>query len=104
MKESDLNREVLKRLAEFERIENIEPSSEWNDSLTLRIEMASGLAYSPSKRSSARYSIIITLILLLNIGLVLNSFFRNSQKSFIRNRDLNVISKELMVNPVSLNF
>jgi hypothetical protein len=102
MKESEFNNEVLHKLADFEQVGNILPSKEWNDALVSRIAMIK--SKTSSKHLVTKYTFIIILIILINIGFILNSFIRITNHSSGRNNELNVISKELMVNPVSINI
>jgi hypothetical protein len=101
MKESELNSVVMQRLAYFEEAGSIIPSAGWNDSLMIRI--SSVKPGSTSKNSATKYTVILVFILLVNLSFIFNSFIRNSGKSFTRNTELNVISTEMMVNPVSIN-
>jgi hypothetical protein len=102
MKNQDLHNAVVQKLADFESIGNISPSKEWNDSMMKRLSFEN--SQPTSNKSVTKYTIVILILILVNIGFIANSFLRSSQPSFIRNNDLNVISKELMVNPVSINF
>ena len=100
MNKSAIDNKVLQKLKEFETIESIEPSADWNQSLLDKIEHVNP---SSSGFSSAKYTIVILFIILINIGFFLSTMFNNSQKVICRNNDLQVISKELLINPTSLN-
>jgi hypothetical protein len=101
MKESDLKYIVQQKLVDFDNVSPIQPSEEWNRSLMMKLEH--------SKRSSnagfttARFLMAVLLLVLINLGFILNSIMRNSDKINYRSNDLQIISKQLLINPVSIN-
>ena len=101
MKDSELNNPVSQKLADFERIGDISPSAEWNESLMNRISLVN--PGTTTKRTMKKYTIVIIFIILVNIGFIVNSFVKGANRSNSRPGDLNVISNELMINPVSIN-
>jgi hypothetical protein len=98
MKEAELNSKVSQKLADFEMVGNIMPSSEWNELLMKRISVAD--SGSRSNHSVTKYTIVMIFIVLVNLGFIVNSLARNTQRSSDRTSDLNTISKEMMVNPI----
>lgn len=101
MKEPSINSKVFQSLHEFETMENITTSKEWNDSLMVRLSYAK---HHPASRfPSAKFVIVAVMVLLINIGFFVNSMINNSQQDSCRNNTLQLISKELLINPTSLN-
>jgi hypothetical protein len=101
MKESILGDKILQKLNEFETLENIQPSEGWNQSLMQKIGSASA---NPIKGlSAAKFVVAALFILLVNIGFILNSVIRDSKQSVSHDSELQIISKEFLVNPVSIN-
>jgi hypothetical protein len=102
MKESELNNKVEQTLMEFETMGNIQPSADWNQSLMKRV--ASSKPYSSSIFYSVNLAIVtILIIILINLGFILNTIINDSRQSLNRSNDLEVISKELLINLNSVN-
>ena len=100
MKDLTLSNRVLQKLIEFESMEDIQPSAGWNDSLKRR--MSSEKTRSASGYMSARFIITVLFIVLINLGFVLNTIYRNSHQNLYKNKDLETLSQELLINPVSI--
>lgn len=101
MKEPEFKNKVSQKLGEFESLENIQPSADWNSSLMSRLDSAktdSSLTF-----SAIKFVIIALLIVLINVGFILNALINDPQKTNQRNSDLQTISKELLINPNSIN-
>ena len=101
MKQKEINNEITRKLTEFGSIENFELSADWNNSLLKKIDHSQ--KHSLLRLNATKFTFILVLITLLNIGLFLNSMLINKQTISHRCNDLQVISKELLINPVSLN-
>ena len=101
MEESVLNRKVLRILNEFESIEDIQPSADWNQSLMNRLS-SSGSPTTP-RFTTTRYAAVILLFVLVNLGFILNSILGGSFQTIHNDKELMVISNELFVNPISIN-
>ena len=101
MNDKDLNNKVTQTLNIFERIQDIEPSSDWNQLLMSRL--ASTKQNSNFVIPSSKLSAIIIFFIIINLGIIINIFKENSHESFSRNKELQVISKELLINPISTN-
>jgi hypothetical protein len=100
MRESVVSEKADQRLREFETIGNIQPSQGWDEALMKRIESAK-----PGSAISLSFSglvIPIILVVLLNIGFILNFAIKNSQQTSFKNQEFTVISEELLINPVSI--
>ncbi|MCX6156995.1 MAG: hypothetical protein NTY74_03335 [Ignavibacteriae bacterium] len=96
MKAQTKDESLMQKLNEYESIESIQPSAEWNNSLMNRLNSAK-----PNKNK--RYSplgiaVIITFIVVINLGFLIKSLMDNAEDSQQRNMDLQVISKELLIN------
>lgn len=101
MKEQELNKKVFESIQEFESIGNIESSVEWNNSLIQKISLAK-----PNSRfamASPRYLLIVMLIVVLNIGLIFKVINISSSQISSRKEELKFVSKEFLINPISLN-
>ena len=94
MKEQNLNSKVQKSLLEFESIENIDISEDWNNNLMNKISTSK----SKSSITNSKITFVVLLIILLNIGFILNTLFSSSEKSTHRTKVLQVVSKELLIN------
>ena len=101
MNQQELNNEITQKLTEFDSLENIELSSNWNDSLLKKINQSQ--KHSLLRLNTTKFTFILVLIMLVNIGLFLNLMLGHKQNISQRCNDLQIISKELLINPVSLN-
>jgi hypothetical protein len=101
MKESKENNDLLKTIEVFDNIAVLHPSEEWNQSLMTRL--VSVKPYATPVSMTTKISVLVVFIVLLNVGFILNAFISNSHRRVQRNNDLKVISKELLINPVSIN-
>jgi hypothetical protein len=102
MKESELNNRISQMLNAFESIENIQPQEGWSQSLMDKLSSAKRPAY--PGHSKTKFIVAILFIVLMNIGFILSTIIKNdSRNTLSRNNDLQVISKELLINPTSLN-
>jgi len=87
-------------LKEFETIENIETTDDWNRSLMERL--ASVKPRSASPFTSTKMLVAIVFVVTLNIYFLLNALVIHPGYSAHRNNDLKVISRELLINPISI--
>ena len=101
MQETGINKIVLQKLNEFENLERIHPSEEWNRSLINRF--AGINPGSTSVSLSAKFIIALLFFVLINAGFILNSMVRNSNHTQDRNGKFKTLSEEFLINPVSLN-
>lgn len=95
MKESEVNNQISQRLMEFESMDVIHPTADWSNSLMERLYSVKP-NYSPII-SSVKFTIAVLLIFIINIGFVLISIFNDSQQSTLRDKELQIISKELLI-------
>ncbi len=102
MKNSLLQNKVNQTIREFDNLENIEPSSVWNQTLMERI--ASKQANNSSEFSGVRFNVLVLFLILLNITFFIRfSNNNNFEQKSIHNEDLRSISKELLSISNSLN-
>jgi hypothetical protein len=101
MEDSPLNRKISKMLHDFESIENIQPSREWNKSLMDKLGCTKPA--SASKLPSTGIAFAFLLFVLINLGFVVNTMLNGSNLGNSSDKDLLVISKEFLINPISLN-
>ena len=100
MKELALHIEVTQSLLEFETLKDNEISAEWEQSLINRINKSKLHSLS---RLSLNMFVVTILIILFNLSFILNILIHNSPASSSHQRDLQMISKDFLINPVSLN-
>ena len=100
MKESAFSVKVMQKLNEFEMMQNIQPSVGWNESLMYKI--ASAKSGSTSNLPSTGFVIPVLFIVLVNIVLFLNTIITNSHQGSYKDKELQVISEELLINPISI--
>ena len=101
MKEQELHNRVAQTLQEFESMENIQPSGEWNDSLMQKL--AGAKQNSTTTFYLPKYAVVILFLVMANIGFVFKTVMDDSQQTPGRDKELQVISKELLINPGSIN-
>lgn len=101
MKEKKFNSSISQTLQEFESMENIQPSTEWHNSLMQKLSVAK--PNSISRFSSPKFAVVILFLVMANIGFVFTTVMNVSQQTPRRVKDLQVISKELLINPGSIN-
>jgi hypothetical protein len=100
MKIVESQNNIPEMLREFESLENIQPSAEWE--LSLLGKLAAGKPH--PKSNLFKTKIIVTLfILLANLGFMLNALIGHSGQTNQRDIALKTISKELLINPSSIN-
>ena len=97
MKGSEVNNRVLQTLSAFEELDNIESSAEWNRSLLDKIDTVKPQSTLGFPKMS--FTMVMLFILLINVGFILNTVLNTSQKSTSHKSELQLISKEILVNP-----
>jgi hypothetical protein len=102
MKEPELSGKVQQKIDEFEKLELIHPSSDWNNRLMEKV--SSVHQYSPTKVSTGAITALVLFLILINVGFILTTLVNNSLKESDRAKDLQIISCELFVNPVSIKI
>jgi hypothetical protein len=100
MKESPVSKNVLRKLDEFDKIGNIHPSDHWNQTLMERL--ATVKVNSGSDFPKTKFSVVLLVLFLVNLGFIMNAILRDTGKSLNRNNELQAISKELLINPITL--
>lgn len=91
MKEQELNSRVSQTLREFESMENIQPSTEWNDLLMQKLSVAK--PNSIARFSSSKFAVLILFFVMENIGFVFKTVMNDSQQTPSRDEVLQLISK-----------
>ena len=97
MKEKNINSLVERKLEEFGSSGGLDVTAEWKRSLQLRL----GRKEKNKFDSGFVPKLIITalIIVILNIGFLLRYSSKTAQQDSDRQNDLNIILKELLVNP-----
>ena len=101
MKESEIYSQMSQKVREFESLEDIQPSSDWNQALMNRLATSKihrGPVFPPVKSALA-----LVFIILVNLGVILSMISNNNRQSFSRSSELNAISKEFLINPTSIS-
>ena len=93
MKSKELNEKILKKFHEFETLENIHPSSDWDTELHIKLQLNSSI----KTNFISKYNVIIICIVLLNSGLLLFSLLNEPKQSSKRTTNLKLISNELLI-------
>jgi len=93
MKSNELNEKVLKKLQEFETLENIYPSPDWDTELHIKLQLNSSI----KANYISKYNFILVCIVLLNCGLILFSLFNEPKQTTSRTTNLELISNELLI-------
>jgi hypothetical protein len=91
MKTNALNEIVFQKLREFDTLESINPSADWDAELNLKINSSVKTNY------TAKYNLILVCIVILNFGLLLFSIVNDSKTATIRTMNLKLISNELLL-------
>ena len=100
MNETDLNDKVIQILNEFEKADEVQFSSEWNRLLLSKIATKKQVS---AKEKTPMVTFVLIIIVAMNFSFFL--IFRNtySGSAYQRDLELKAISKELFINPISLN-
>lgn len=96
MKTQTKDERVLQKLDEFDAIETIHPTAEWNNSLMNKL--SSSKRNKRNGNSPVGIAIIVIFIVVINIGFLIKSLIDNTDNSQQRDMDYQVISKELFIN------
>jgi hypothetical protein len=94
MNESDLKYKVQLKLTEYDNIGLIQPTNEWYNLLSTKIE--NNMKEKSGSISFGIYTALIFLVI-INLGIVLNSVMKNSDSRGYATSDLQVISSQLLV-------
>ena len=101
MKKQELENRVSQVLHEFDSLENLQPSTEWNDSLMQKLSVTK--PNSIALYSTSKLAILILFVVMANVGFIFKTVMNDSQQIPSRANELQVISKELLINSSSIN-
>ena len=99
MNEFELNKIVNSKLSEFEMLDSIHPEADLNMKLMNRLATSS----SSSKTFSFQFVLIVILLISINIGFLFTINKSDNHQSLNRKGELSIVSKELLINPISIN-
>ncbi|MEI6506984.1 MAG: hypothetical protein WCO54_00775 [Bacteroidota bacterium] len=100
MNESEINNRVNQLMSEFENIEKISVASEWSHSLLMKkISNKRHLA----KNRSSKLIYLMLIIFIANVGIVFKIGKTKPIQISKQESKFKTISKELLVNPISIN-
>ena len=97
MENEELNNRIQESLQQFEGLENISPSNEWNESLRKK------LTRTKSKTTSSTLVISVALLCILNLGFAFTMLMKNNPVTNERDENLKLVSQELFINPITTN-
>jgi hypothetical protein len=100
MKETEFTDQVRLKLHEFETIDEIQPSSDWNQSLMNKLNSASSSV--PGMNVSG-FTVLVLFIVFVNIGSMINTIIRTTDQTQQRDQDLKTVVREFLINPDSVN-
>lgn len=92
------NNEVQSKLDLFEKMESILPSESWENALDQKLKSGSRSHYNSLNLKVG----LVVVILIINLGFIVNSVFLKDTSISKTQTDLNLISKELLINPTSI--
>jgi hypothetical protein len=101
MKNPEFNKEVMSKLSDFESLESISPSEEWKQSIAKRLISVKPI--SNSAIISTKYKVLVLIAILINVGIVWSSVMINSRTESSKSTELQLVSNEFLVNPISIN-
>ncbi len=99
MKESELNKIVNDKLNEFDMLDELHPTTELNLKLMNRIATTSSSATS----SSIQFALVVILLVSINAGFFISINRNNNHQALNRKGELSIVSKELLINPISIH-
>ena len=93
MNRNKLNENIMDKLYEFETLENIYPSLNWETKLESKLNLKS------NKKSNLinKYNLILVSIGMINASIIVFSLLNESKKVSTRTRNFEIISKELLI-------
>ncbi len=101
MIERELNNKIDQALTRFENLGNLQPDNDWNRELMDKLNKP----YSPNggRLAMGSYAFAVLLLVLINVGFVLVSLKSNASEPKRHKSEMQVISRELLINPSSIN-
>ncbi len=93
MKPNALNEKVIEKLQEFETLENIHPSSDWDAKLQMKLQLNTTI----KTNFIGKYNLILVCIIVLNCGLIVFSLVNELKRTTTRTTNLELISNELLI-------
>ena len=90
----NFNTRAEQKLNEFESLETMHATAEWENALFAKINAAQ----SSSKKSfpSGGYTLIITMLIMVNVGVLFN-YFNSDKKHLIRTTEYQLLVSQLLV-------
>ena len=101
MKQQEINSRIQQTLHEFESLEIIQPSSDFNQLLMNKLASKS---ITPEKSyETAKSAVALFFIIIINIGIILSFITKDNGQSLLRGNELRAVSKEFLINPTSIS-
>ncbi len=99
MKETEIDNQVSRMLMQFEDLDNLQPSEGWNEALTKKLSTTKQISAMPK----SKLLMVSMFFIILNAGFIVKIFLSSSNAGANNNTSLQTISKEFLINPISLN-
>lgn len=100
MEESGSNNKIKLKLNKFESLEDIDVSANWD--ITFGQKLASRNQNKTNGSSFIKLT-VVAVIVLINISYIFKVYTNSSRSIPEKDMELSLISKELLINPISLN-
>lgn len=101
MIERDINNKINQSLNKFEKLAGMQPDEDWSVQLMDKLDNLK-----PGRETGIslyKNAIVIIFLVLINIGFVFISLSLKSSEPSYNMKDMQVISRELLINPTSIN-
>lgn len=103
MKEQYHDKKAIQTLQQFETLEDIPMTAEWRASLMNRITDTTPLTASASRTPMVKLAVAVLLLILVNGSFIIKVMTADTEQSSRRNAELQLISNQLLIEPISTN-
>ena len=84
---------IAQKIKEFEEMEWITPSANWDADLNIKLHLAQSNRVSMVKN----YSVLLVVLTLVNVAFILISTQKRTEKSISKNDDFQKLTNELLI-------
>ena len=82
---------IAQKMQEFEELETITPSANWETNLNIKLHLAQ------SHNGSKKYSALLILLMLINMAFILVLSLKKPEKVVSKNDDFQKLTNELLI-------
>lgn len=93
MSKLKINLLAEQKLQEFENMEVLNVSKDWETNLNIKLQYVK-----PTLNLSLKYSLILAFLLVFNGAFILISVMKNQENNSDRSQDLKVITNEILIS------